>query len=144
MKIILLITLGLSSLIWADFSRDADIVTDNKTTLQWQDDNNGTVGTGMAWETAITHCEALTLGGYDDWRLPNFNELYYIADRSRANPAIDPVFANRAYEYYWSSTSMVSNESSAWVVHFGGGYSNVDVPKSTVHFVRCVRGGVTD
>lgn len=151
MKKIILITLSLSAFLWADFTRDDvnNTVTDNTTKLMWQDDDNGTVtGTGMAWEAAITHCEALTLGGYDDWRLPNFNELYSIADRSTSNPSIDAAFINfefAATDYYWSSTSIVSQLDTAWVVHFGGGYSNVDptyATKSNINFVRCVRGGI--
>lgn len=149
MKKILLITLALSAFLWADFTRDDvnNTVTDNTTKLMWQDDNNGTVlGTDMTWEAAIDHCEALTLGGYDDWRLPNFNELYSIGDRSTSSPAMDPAFTNVQYtlltDYYWTSTSIVSTESDAWVVHFGGGYSNVGQNKSNTHFVRCVRGGI--
>lgn len=148
MKKIILITLALSAFLWADFTRDDvnNTVTDNTTKLMWQDDNNGTVGAGMDWESAISHCEALTLGGYADWRLPNFNELYSIADRSTSNPAIDVIFQNvestSNLDYYWSSTSIVSDLSTAWEVSFFGGWSNVGANKVDLNFVRCVRGGI--
>lgn len=150
MKKIILITLALSAFLWADFTRDDvnNTVTDNTTKLMWQDDDNGTKGVGMTWEDAIAHCEALSLGGYDDWRLPNFNELYFLADRSKSNPAIDTTaFLNGTLDYYWTSTTIVSQVMDmAWVVHFGGGYSDVNPVYTTksvdTNFVRCVRGGL--
>ena len=124
----------------ADFSRDnaTDIVTDNSTTLQWQDD---AVGATMKWEAAISYCEDLTLGSHENWRLPNFNELYYIADRSKRDPAINSTFQNVVSNGYWSSTTVVGYSDYAWSVNgfYGGGdgwngkdYSN---------YVRCVRDG---
>ncbi|MDQ7046781.1 MAG: hypothetical protein Q9M39_03875 [Sulfurovum sp.] len=61
MKQILLITLGLSSMLFADFTKTSNIVTDNSTTLQWQDD---AIGSTMTWGNAITHCEDLSLDGH--------------------------------------------------------------------------------
>ncbi|CAA6819512.1 MAG: Unknown protein [uncultured Sulfurovum sp.] len=139
MKQILLIIAGLSSLLMADFSRDngTQIVTDSSTNLQWQDD---VVGSTMNWESAISHCEALTLNGHDDWRLPNFNELYSIADRSTYNPAMDPAFSAVSTSYYWSSTTDASHTSVAWVVDFYLGYDD-NVYKTGSCYVRCVRDG---
>jgi len=60
------------------FSRDdtAQIVTDNKTKLQWQDDKNtASDDIVLKWGKAVSYCETLTLGGYSDWRLPNIDEL---------------------------------------------------------------------
>ena len=79
------------------------IVTDIETELQWQDDyrDNGNRVKKAKWIDAINYCENLKLGGYNDWRLPNFNELFYLANRSKANPAIDSVFKNTRSESYW-------------------------------------------
>jgi len=90
MREIFLIMIGISVSVWADFSRDdaRQIVTDNNTGLQYQDD----VSRYLNWTDAIGYCETLTLGSHTDWRLPNFNELYFIADRSKSNPAIDSIF----------------------------------------------------
>ncbi len=145
MKRILLITIAFSVWMWADTARytrsDTGIVTDNKTGLQWQDDysDNGDSIKSAKWTDAITYCESLSLGGHDDWRLPNFNELYYLADRSRAGPAIDPTFQNVSGDY-WSSTSIVGREDRAWDVHFSHG-RNYDGGKSFSYYVRCVRAG---
>ena len=68
----------------AGFSRQGDIVTDSISKLQWQDDK---IGKEMGWKDAIDHCEALNLGGYSDWRLPNLNELKSIVNRDKYNPA---------------------------------------------------------
>ena len=46
-------------------------VTDAATGLMWQRSDSGR---GMNWETALGYAEALTVGGYDDWRLPNAKE----------------------------------------------------------------------
>ena len=142
MKKILLIAIGLSALLLADFTRSNGIVTDTKTGLQWQDDysdNDGNIKLAK-WTDAIAYCESLSLGGHDDWQLPNFNELYFLADRSRKNPAIDPMFQYTRSYVYWSSTSLVGNEGGALLVHFGYGYDGWNY-KSYSYYVRCVRAG---
>jgi len=144
MKKMLLITIGLSLGLMADagrFSRDdtTQIVIDTQTGLQWQD-NADASSVQKKWTEAIDYCEALTLGGHDDWRLPNFHELYYIADRTKRNPAIDSAFQNVASRLYWSATTIVDSKAFAWGVHFGDGSDHWD-PKSDSYHVRCVRAG---
>jgi hypothetical protein len=131
----------LVGMVQADFLRDnsKEVVLDTTTQLMWQDDANASSVT-KTWTEAITHCEALTLGGHSDWRLPNFNELYMLADRSTYNPAISSVFQNVDTSNYWSSTTSASDTSYAWVVDFGNGYDFAWV-KSDTNYVRCVRGG---
>jgi len=143
MKRILLIMIGVSAIVLADFSRSGEIVTDSKTGLQWQDDANaGTVT--RDWAGAIDYCEnQLNLGGYNDWRLPNFNELYFLADRSKRNPDISSVFQNIVSDDYWSSTTIVGYEDFAWGVDFGYGNGS-GTGKSYASHVRCVRAGQDD
>ena len=123
--------------VWADFSKSGNIVTDSTTGLQWQDD---AVGSTMTWQSAIDYCEALVLDSYDDWRLPNKNELITIIDYDVSNPAIDNHFQNTISNYYWSSTTHASNTSYAWFVYFnfGGTYY---YSKYGSYYVRCVRAG---
>ena len=123
-----------TSVVNADFSRDGDIVIDSVTGLEWQDDES----VKKSWEEAIEYCEALELGGHTDWRLPSFNELYTIADHTKKNPAIDAIFQAIVSDYYWSSTTFVGNEDSAWGVVFNSGDDYGDT-KSSSNYVRCVR-----
>ena len=142
MRTILLILIGLSVVSQAArFSRDATtmVVTDTQTHLQWQDDDDAKTNS-LDWSSAIDYCENLTLGGKDDWRLPNFNELYYIADKSIYNPALSSVFVNVVSGGYWSSTTHASDSSLAWGVDFLNGYGGWG-DKSHSYFVRCVRAG---
>ncbi len=146
MKKILLITIGLSALLLADFTRSSSgIVTDNKTGLQWQDDysDNGGNIKQATWRDAIDYCENLSLGGYTDWRLPNINELRSIVDRSYNEPAISPAFqytTSLASFACWSSTTSQHYTNYAWLVSFLTGGSDYH-GKSTVEYARCVRGG---
>ncbi|NPA65259.1 MAG: DUF1566 domain-containing protein [Epsilonproteobacteria bacterium] len=120
------------------FSRDdiKEVVTDSETHLMWQDNSDAATVTKI-WEDAIDYCEALTLGGYTDWHLPNYNELYSIGDRSRYNPAIDPTFHNVVTARYLSSTSYIDNRFLC-SVEFWYGLFNL-APKSILYHVRCVR-----
>ena len=122
----------------AEFIRDdsKEVVTDTRTKLMWQDDSDAK--TQKSWSEAIDYCENLTLGGYDDWHLPNRNELSSLADRSRDRPTIDPGFQNVVGWYYWSSTTRAGDTSRAWDVSFHhGGFGSGD--KLKPHYVRCVR-----
>ena len=91
-------------------------------------------------DTATTYCTSLDLGGYSDWRLPSIAELERIIDYSQTNPVISSVFTTTISNYYWSSTSIVDDESNAWIVYFEYGVVNGD-SKDYSYFVRCVRGG---
>ena len=123
--------------VWADFSKSGNIVTDSTTGLQWQDD---AVGSTMTWQGAIDYCEALVLDSYDDWRLPNKNELITIIDYDVSNPAIDNHFQNTISSNYWSSTTSASNTSYAWSVDFSSAYTSY-YRKDYSYYVRCVRAG---
>lgn len=126
-----------------NFSNFADnddgTVTDTVTGLMWQQTEAGE----MTWEKAIDYCETLKLGGYDDWRLPNINELQSIVSDNKYNPSIDTIlFPEADSSIYWSSTTVVAGYTHAWFVDFYAGsigyYSN---DKSYSYYVRAVRGG---
>ncbi len=133
MRVIFLVMIGLS-ILNADFTKSGDIVTDNTLELQWQDD---AVGSPIPWEEAIAYCEALTLGDYSNWRLPNINELKSIVDRSKYYPAIVDGFENSSENKYWSS-SYGEYKNYAWGVTFIFG-SVGNVSKADSNYVRCVR-----
>jgi hypothetical protein len=144
-KKILLILISFSAVALADFSRSSvGVVTDTKTSLQWQDDysDNGGAVKEANWKDAIKYCNELQLDG-GGWRLPNKNELLSIVDYTKYNPAIDDSengFQNTTSGNYWSSTTSASDTSFAWFVNFYHGYSYHNY-KSYNNYVRCVRSG---
>ena len=60
---------------------DRKVVIDKTNKLMWQD--NGGAVVSNSWTSAINYCESLEFSGFDDWRLPNINELYSISDPSK-------------------------------------------------------------
>lgn len=151
MKKIILIIVGLSIFLNADFTRDdlTGIVSDSKTGLEWQDDytDNGDAVKDANWTDAINYCEALTLGGLNDWRLPNYNELYSLGDRTKSSSAIFEEFVNTVNNstesYYWTSTT-TNNKDVAWVIRFTDATNNTrnkNLAGYSVsgYYVRCVR-----
>jgi aspartyl/asparaginyl beta-hydroxylase (cupin superfamily) len=146
----LYIILLLVSILDARFIRHstADIVIDVQTGLMWQDtsDNNSTQrvwydGSGNN-KTASKYCTTLPIDAstayYDDWRLPNYNELISIVDRNQTATAIYDAFLYTKEDHYWTSTTYNSSTTRAWTINF---YYGEDDIKSKVenHYVRCVR-----
>jgi hypothetical protein len=112
-------------------------VTDNSTGLVWQQGENGM----MSWESAAEYCqEKVNLGGKNDWRLPNYEELRSIVDYTKMNPAVDISYFPKAKSwYYWSTSTFTNNENKAWIVDFTNGTVN-RFKKGNTFNVRCVRG----
>lgn len=112
-------------------------VTDTVTGLMWQQITTET----MPWKNALIYCDDLDLADYDDWRLPDRNELGTIVDYSRYNPAIDlSVFFETPPSGYWSSTVYADDANNAWRVHFYTGHINASYKLNSC-YVRAVRGG---
>jgi hypothetical protein len=139
----------------ADFSKnlnipDEPVVSHNNTGLMWQgclagqsgEDCTGGSLSSVVWKSSLRYCNTLNWGGYDDWRLPNRNELLSIVDFARGLPSINPtVFPNTPSESCWTSTTQISDPSYGWLINFG--YGRIDyASKPYVYRVRCVRGGV--
>ena len=144
-----------------------EIVTDNITGLQWQDnaavadsgnqkrwltETNYNICTGYNGQaqdvskcidtsgtTATSYCDALVFGGHEDWRLPTREELVGLADYGQSNPALDPVFMH-AYSHYWSSTTEAGSVRYAWSFYSNDGEQE-SATKSSSKSVRCVRAG---
>ncbi|MBU2548450.1 MAG: DUF1566 domain-containing protein, partial [Proteobacteria bacterium] len=110
-------------------------VTDINSGLMWQQVSIS----ARAWENALSYCENLALGGYEDWRLPTWKELQSIVDLGRSAPAIDGIFTNTESGNYWSSTSC-TGDTNKWTLNFEYGYVEKKDPTLSL-FVRAVRGG---
>ena len=119
-----------------DYTRDdtTQIVLDRITGLEWQDDVLET----HTFDTAKTYCENLTLGGYDDWRMPSIRELMNIT-RHTDDPVPDAFQARNDDINYWSGTSSESDTTKAWGVSMTSGTDSI-MPKTQDKYVRCVRG----
>jgi len=124
---------------------ETEIVTDTKTGLMWQDTEDNST---MNWYAAIDHCEASELGGYDDWRLPNFLEMASVTDFDAGT--IKTGFVNRnGFDYYWSSTTSITGNSVYdyrafyYIFNYDGSnrrYSDYAYSKTEGSFkVTCVR-----
>jgi len=124
-----------------------DVVIDYKNSLEWEDDINVTLD--GEWATAINLCEDLVLGGHDDWRMPNINELARTAGHS-VEPSSDvnqegypnstnTVFTATAFgEEFWSSTTDMSDTTKAY--YLDGRYGTISsASKDTTRKTRCVR-----
>ena len=110
------------------------IVTDHVTGLIWQYDQVY----GKDWQSALRYCEDLTYAGYDDWRLPNKDELISIFNFDSEYPYTD--FPNRTIDNYWSSTTYRASADKAWNVDFYNGRLNFGNTKTNATiYVRCVR-----
>ena len=73
----------------SNFSSNNEIVSDSSTGLEWQD-NEDVNTTQRIWQEAIDYCEnTLSLGGYNDWRLPAFSELQVFFKGVAADPGFD-------------------------------------------------------
>ena len=114
-----------------------EVVTEDATKLMWQD-NSAARSYSATWEGAVNYCENLTFAGYDDWRLPNEKELYFIADRTKSYPAVYNGFKNTATGFYWTSTTYQRTTDEAWRVGFGVGRLEHS-KKSETAYIRCIR-----
>ena len=71
------------------------IITDNVTGLMWTQtadiDGNGTLNSSdkKSQTNAIAYCDALTTGGYTDWRLPDIKTLYSLIQFSGKDASSD-------------------------------------------------------
>jgi len=152
MKNSILIILVFTILSNADFTRDDDkeIVTDNITKLQWDDkdyypdDDDVNSEFFKNFDEAIDFCENSDLGGYNDWRLPNVNELKTIVNINKYNLAIFDKFKNTSKEYkeYWTSTSDMTETNKFFYITFLNGLIDTKSKIGTEYdsiSVRCVR-----
>ncbi len=114
-------------------------VTDRFTGLMWQ---QATSQNEMDWEAALTYCEELSLAGYDDWRLPNRNELQSLVDKQPepgASLTINQAFPDTRGENYWTSTSNAIIPNAAYCISFHEGVLFGRGPKNHPYWVRAVR-----
>jgi hypothetical protein len=143
-------------------------ISDQRTGLMWEKlSDDGSIhdkDTSYSWAdtvaTKIAALNTMTFGGYDDWRLPNVNELQSLINYgASAAPVIHAPFYtgcvagctistcsctdDQFNTPYWCSTTYPFGllTHRAYVVEFANGLVNAEV-KTVGRRVRAVRGGV--
>lgn len=102
------------------------------------EDNAGSPQLFM-WAEALNEAKGYAFAGYDDWRLPNKNELESIVDRACFDPAINErVFPNTAARGYWTNSPNNFNDAFAWAINFADG-DHVTTRRTNLLSMRLVR-----
>ena len=124
------------------FRVEGGSVLDRMTGLRWERTPNyqppSPDSSTTRHATADEYCDDLVVNGEAGFRVPSMKELQTLVDETRTGIAIDPVvFPGATGSGYWSSTLVVDDPASAWLVRFSDGYSlysELDAP----NLVRCV------
>lgn len=131
---------------------DKEVVTDLITGLMWQDDIEAktirkpwsiTNNDDTSGDTTTTYCANLTLGGFNNWRMPTRSELVDLNNYSRSPLSINPEFKNTAGEnlFYASSTTFTAVAwNGVWFNDFYNGCQMTEA-KDFDYNIRCVREG---
>ena len=99
------------------------VVFDRLTGLYWPADYSGDIGSPfdakVLWNAAIDQCLALDFGGFDDWRLPNNEELLSIMDFENGG-AYSPITVQSDGNGHWTSTTYQLSTTIAYTwLHLG-------------------------
>jgi len=128
---------------------NTNVVLDNLTGLMWA--RNANLDGKKNWEDAVDYCDGLSYGRYDDWRLPNRQEILSLIDDDFFDPSLcdtagtaqwsaDNPFVRVQPTYYWLSTTYVHFPDYAWYIDMINGHMDRD-DKAETHYVWPVRGG---
>lgn len=115
---------------------EGSTVTDEHTGLVWE----RVAGTALlTFEEARARCDALSLDGHDDFRVPSRVELVSLL-RTTRSPTIDPTFLDTDPEYHWTRSLHPRRDASATSVYFGAAEIVFALVADRSALVRCVRG----
>jgi len=124
------------------------VIKDLTTNLYWQKNY-----VDYGWRQGLAYCENLVYGGYDDWRVPNINELVSIVDYTvnytQSIPTVDPLFDMPEFNYsdQWneirgfSSTTYLDEIGMFYKVNFASGRVEQTWKGGILH---CVRSDLCD
>jgi hypothetical protein len=132
---------------------------DPATGLCWQQPGSNQ---SYGWQGAIDYCDALALGGHDDWRLPSVGDFSALlggcsidlvsgnggmcnsCSNSETCAALFGGNNNYGWGSYWTSTSCAFYANCVWWVDWSGGSVNHSDGMGGGYNARCVRGGDVD
>ena len=131
--------------------KDLSGLRDKDNTYTWYNssgiDDGGSAGTSSGGacsasgrcdtEKYVADVNAINLCGFNDWRLPQAEELISIASFDRIDPAIDTnYFPNTVSASYWTASPYII--SNAWYISFSSGNAG-STGKFISNRVRLVR-----
>lgn len=118
-----------------------NFILDKKTGLNYEKNSAETFTFAQAQEH-IKNLNAANFGGKNNWRLPNVDELRFIVDYSKRNPAVFEEFQNCvAPIFYWTGDEhAITKNQRAWAIYFGYGCT-VPIDKNQKCGVIAVSGG---
>ena len=95
---------------------EGKVIFDAGTNLYWQKDSAQI----DSWKEALSYCENLEYAGFDDWRLPNKNELVSLVNYSKAGTEAEVLssFPGMTPDIFWSSTGA---DYGAWALYMKDG-----------------------
>jgi hypothetical protein len=111
----------------------SELVADLSTRLVW----TRSPSERLPWEGARSYCEGLSIGGYDDFRLPTLKELHTLWDPQTTEHGRSPLILGDPYEPTWSSTRI--DAAYAWSLYWTGRYHETTLMAQDVEAL-CVRG----
>jgi hypothetical protein len=126
------------------------LVKDSSKSLMWMRCSLGQTWTGavcegeaesMTWSNAVTMANQLNYLTFNDWRLPNKNELNSIIETSCTQPSINlNIFPGTISNKYWSSSPYDDESKHIWIVDFKNGsiFPSSATNTATVRLVRDV------
>ncbi|KHK00493.1 Lcl C-terminal domain-containing protein [Desulfovibrio sp. TomC] len=112
------------------------IVRDNVTGLLW---DRYPYTTKLIYSDLAAYCADSSLGTYDDWRLPNQEELISIISLATSEPAWNNIFSGSFSAGYMGSTVFIDDNTQHWGINYQYWFSDHD-SDSKVSYTRCVRG----
>lgn len=125
------------------------MIKDNNTGLIWETKSPDKSDINYyekkyTWKEAFEYIKQLNkenYGGFNDWRLPNKEELRSIVNYEKSYNAIDTkYFKYNKADFYWSKDTYKDDNKLKWGIYFGYGCGIVYL--ETLNFyVRAVRGG---
>lgn len=104
-------------------------------------------GTWKYWQSALDYVACLNDNayfGYNDWRLPNVNEVESLVHAGQSSTAAwlnNQGFTNVQDNYYWSSTTHARVASNAHIVHMLYSVVNIGDKATSACNVWPVRAG---
>ncbi|MBA7604200.1 hypothetical protein ES703_11319 [subsurface metagenome] len=125
-----------TGLMWTRYVPLDDIGPDSDGKLLWAD----AVNDEDIWEF-VSVANAASLGGHDDWRVPNVTELISLFDLSTWNPALDSdVFPSTPILETWTSNTNDRIPDQAFTISFYYGYLTHFDKATAKGSCRLVRG----